>query len=157
MPTPLEPVRPAFRALARAIVPEAQDLDETGWRELEGVVEEALAKRPAGLRRQLLVFIRALDTLPRLRWGRPFRALDPERAGQFLRAVECSRFFLLRRGFWGLRTLVLMGYYTRPAAYDAVGYGARLRGWLEHPDAPANLRDRLAGADPGTEPPTVAS
>jgi hypothetical protein len=146
VPTLLEPVRPAFRALTRAIVPEAQELDDTGWLELEAVVEEALRKRPTGLQRQLLVFIRALDTLPRLRWGRPFRALDPARAGRFLRAVERSPVFLVRRGFWGLRTLVLMGYYTRPAAYEAVGYGARLRGWLEHPDAPPALRDRLAGA-----------
>jgi hypothetical protein len=153
VPTLLEPVRPAFRALARAIVPEARELDESGWLELEAVVEEALGKRPAGLQRQLLVFVRALDTLPRLRWGRPFRRLDPVRAARFLRAVERSRVFLVRRGFWGLRTLVLMGYYTRPAAYEAVGYGARLRGWLDHPDAPAALRDRLA-ATPGVSAPS---
>lgn len=156
MPTLLEPVRPAFRALARAIVPEARELDEAGWRELEGVVEEALGKRPSNLQRQLLVFVRALDTLPRLRWGLPFRRLDPARAERFLRAVERSRVFLFRRGFWGLRTLVLMGYYTRPAAYEAVGYGARLRGWLEHPDAPAALRDRLAAAPGAAMPPAAA-
>ncbi len=40
-----------------------------------------------------------------------------------IRAIE------LRRGFWGLRTLALMGYYARPAAAASVGYHADPRGW----------------------------
>lgn len=142
------PARPAFRALAEAVVPESRDLSDAGWAELEATVEAALAKRPASVRRQLVVFMRALDLLPLLRWGRPFRRLDPELRDRFLRAVERSPVFLVRRGFWGLRTLVFMGFYTRPEAYDAVGYSARLRGWLEHPDTSATalalLEDRPA-------------
>ena len=153
-PAPPDPVlasvRPAFRALAGAIVPEAASLEEAEWRELEAIVEGALAKRPPGMRRQLGVFIRVLDGLPVLRWGRRFRSLDAPRRERFLRGVQRARVFLVRRGFWGLRTLVLMGYYARPAAYAEVGYGARLRGWLEHPDAPPEARAAVAAAA-GTE------
>lgn len=147
------PVRRTFRALATAIVPEARDLAEADWAELEATVEAALTRRPSTIRRQIVVFVRLLDLLPVLRWGRPFRGLDDGRRARFLVAVERSRLFVLRRGFWGLRTLVFMGYYTRPAAYDSVGYGARLRGWLEHPDASPQVLELLATSE--SVPPPV--
>ncbi|HUG39711.1 MAG TPA: hypothetical protein VMM12_04465 [Longimicrobiales bacterium] len=137
-------VRPTFRALAASIVPEAAALGPEGWAELERIVDAALARRPAAVRRQLLVFIRALDILPLFRWGRTFRRLDPDRRRRFLQGVQDAPVLLARRGFWGLRTLVFMGYYARPEAYDAVGYQARLRGWVEHPDAPAAARAAAA-------------
>jgi hypothetical protein len=131
----LDPVRERFRALASTIVPETGELDPAGWQGLESIVEEALAARPAAMRRQLVVFIRLLDVLPLFRWGRTFRRLDRQRRVGFLHGVQNARLFLFRRGFWGLRTLVYMGYYGRPEAHGAIGYDARLRGWLEHPAA----------------------
>jgi hypothetical protein len=125
----LEPVRKAFRAIAEAIVPEAGALDAQGWRELERVVEAALATRPARLRRQLVILIRALEALPRLRYGSPLSALDRERRERVLSRVQDAPLLPLRRGFWGLRTLVLMGYYGRAEAAAALGYRADPRGW----------------------------
>lgn len=148
----MDTVRPGFRALATAIVPRAADLSEDEWWDVEAIVQDALVQRPVAVRRQLILFIRLADLLPALRWGRPFRRLDPARRARFLTGLERSRLFLLRRGFWGLRTLVFMGYYGRPEAAVVMGYGARLRGWLEHPDAPAAARQRVrgeAGADGG--------
>ena len=124
----LEPVRPAFRAIATTVVPEAAALDDAGWRELEGIVEHALAQRPPRLRRQLLLFIRVIERLP-VRRGRRFSALPPAARARFLAALERAPLLLVRRGFWGLRTLILMGYYARPAAATAVGYRADPRGW----------------------------
>ncbi len=137
----LDPVRPAFRALAKAIVPEAEHLDARGWGELESIVEDALAARPRSMRRQLVLFIRALSVLPVFRWGRGFRRLDPHLQSRFLASMQNSPVFLLRRGFWGLRTLVYMGYYGALDGYRAVGYDARLRGWLEHPAATRSARE----------------
>jgi hypothetical protein len=125
----LAPVRHEFRALAAAIVPAAATLDDAGWGEVEAIVERALAARPAKMRRQLLLFVRLLTVAPLLRHGRRFPALDPAAQARFLGAVERSPLLLLRRGFWGLRTLVFMGYYGRPAAAAAVGYRAHARGW----------------------------
>jgi hypothetical protein len=130
----LPPIREKFRALATALVPETAALDEAGWAELEAIVETALSKRPPGMRRQLAVFVRLLDFLPRLRWLRSFRRLDAERRARFLRGMQSAPIFLFRRGFWGLRTLVFMGYYARPEAYAGIGYDAHLRGWLRHPE-----------------------
>lgn len=130
MPDPvLAPVRREFRALAAAIVPAATALDDAGWAELEAIVERALAARPAKLRRQLALFVRLLTVAPLLRHGRRFPALDPASQARFLGAMERAPLLLLRRGFWGLRTLVFMGYYGRPAAAATIGYRADARGW----------------------------
>ena len=135
---------PAFRALAGTIVPDAAALDTAGWQSLETVIARALRDRPAALRRQLGVFIRVLNVLPLLRWGRTFERLDATRRVRFLRAVERAPLLLVRRGFWGLRTLIYMGYYGRPETHAALGYRAVRRGWLEHPDGTTAARARLA-------------
>lgn len=146
----LPPVDVAFRAIARTVVPEAADLSPEAWDELEAIVEEALSHRPPALRRQLAILIRALDTLPLFRYGRRLRALPPDRRQRFLEGIQSSRIYKLRQGFWGLRTLVYMGYYARAEGAAAIGYGARLRGWLEHPDAPESAWARAsAGATDG--------
>lgn len=125
----LAPVRDTFRAIAVTVVPDAAALDEAGWRDLDGLVEKTLARRPAGMRRQLVLFVRAIEHLPRLRWGRPFTALSADERTRFLSGLEHAPVLLLRRGFWGLRTLVFLGYYARPEAAAAIGYRADARGW----------------------------
>ncbi len=125
----LTPVEPLFRALARTVVPEAERLDEKGWGDLTGLVEEALADRPPGMRRQLLMLIRLLGVLPLFRYGRSFRGLDAKRRLRFLESIQECPLLLLRRGFWGLRTLVMLGYYGRPQAGLEIGYRADPRGW----------------------------
>ena len=125
----LAPVRDTFRAIAVTVVPEASALDEPGWSALEALVEKTLSKKPAGMQRQLVTFVRAIEHLPRLRWGRPFTALSPDVRTRFLSSLERAPVLILRRGFWGLRTLVFLGYYARPEAAAAIGYRADARGW----------------------------
>jgi hypothetical protein len=118
-----------FRSIAQVIVPEAETLDESGWAELEEIVERALIARGPSVRRQLRVLVSALNLLPLFRFGRTFRSLDAARRTKFLLAVESAPLLLLRRGFWGLRTLIFMGYYGRAEAAAAIGYRADPRGW----------------------------
>ena len=125
----LEPVRRPFRAIARTVCPETAELDEPGWMALEGVIENLLATKPPKLRRQIRMLIRALNAMPVLRYGRRFVKLDPARATSFLSAVQGSSITLLRIGFWGLRTMIFMGYYGRPEIAESIGYRADPRGW----------------------------
>lgn len=125
----LAPVAGEFRALAVTIVPRASGLDDEGWRALETIVDEALAPRPESMKRQLRLFVRVLQWLPLLRHGRTFARLDARRRAEFLRGIERSRILLVRRGFWGLRTLVLLGYWGRPEAAASIGYRAHPGGW----------------------------
>jgi hypothetical protein len=126
-------VRPVFRAVAETVVPEAARLDEAGWRRLERIVEDALAMRPPMLHRQLRALLRVIHFLPVARWGRTFPALTPRQRERFLARLQDAPAFTLRRGFWGLRTLVLMGYYARPEAAAEIGYRAHVRGWDARP------------------------
>ena len=55
----------------------------------------------------------------------PFtRALAGRAHALSLRASSTLPLLLLRRGFWGLRTLVFLGYYARPEAAAEIGYRA---------------------------------
>ncbi len=123
------PVRGTFRDLATTIVPEAVSLDEHGWNDVEEIIERGLESRPDSMRRQLRILVRALNVLPLFRFGKTFRALDPHRRTAFLESIQDAPVLLLRRGFWGLRTLVFMGYYSRDDARDEIGYRADPRGW----------------------------
>jgi hypothetical protein len=122
-------IRRPFRAIAETVVPEATALDPPGWVELERLVEGTLAKRQVSVQRQLRLFVRVLDALAVLRYGRRLSALDARRRARLLEVVQDSPILLIRRGFWGLRTLILMGYYGRPAAAAEVGYRADACGW----------------------------
>ena len=122
-------LRAPFRALAVAIVPDAATLDEKAWSDMDAAIAQALAKRPPAVRRQLALLIRLLDALPLFRWGRRFHALGAARRARFLDAMQYSPILLLRRGVWGLRTLVFLAYYTRPELQTMLGYRASARGW----------------------------
>lgn len=125
----LGPLGGDFRALAATIVPEASGLDEAGWRDVEAAVDEALLSRPESLRRQFLLFVRLLGWISLARFGRGLTSLDARRRERLLASVERSRLLPLRRGFWGLRALVFLGYWTRPETVVAMGYRARPEGW----------------------------
>jgi hypothetical protein len=128
-PPLLEPVFTVFRAVAMSVVPECALLRTDEWVEFDGIVEGVLSTRPDALRKQLLLFIRAIEALPLARYATRFSRLDAKRQQAVLTALQNSRITLVRRGFWGLRTLILMGYYARPAAAAAVGYRASAQGW----------------------------
>jgi hypothetical protein len=118
-----------FRAVVSTVVPEAVDLDEPRWVELERVVEETLGARPRNLQRQLRLLLRGIHWLPVLRYGRTFTSLDPVERARFLSTLQDHSVQLIRKGFFGLRTLVFLGYYGRPEAAEAIGYAADPRGW----------------------------
>lgn len=118
-----------FRTIAETVVQEAAELDEAGWLAFGAIVEHAIAQRPAKMQRQLAVFVKLLNGLSIARHRRPLHRLDPSVRTAFLTSIQNSNVLLLRRGFWGIRTLILMGYYARPEAMPLIGYSAHVRGW----------------------------
>jgi len=125
----LAPVRAVFRAVVVTVVPEAKQLEESGWLALEALVEDALEFRPPALRRQLQLFLRAIEWLPVVRYGRTFTALGDEQRSRVLRYLQDHPVERIRCGFWGLRTLAFLGYYGRPEGAHAIGYRPDPRGW----------------------------
>ena len=129
----LAPVRTTFRAIATTVVPATAHIDEAGWTRVESIVEGALAERPARMQRQLVVFIRLIDAMSLARHRRRFHSLDVERRSALLRRIQDSPVLLFRRGFWGLRTLVYMGWYAQAETADRIGYRGHMRGWPARP------------------------
>lgn len=123
-PALLSPARrEKLRAIARRVVPESAGLDALAEGDFFRTIEEALLPQQPETVRQLLLFVDAVDFLPLLRHGRRFRSLSPDRQDAWLAWLEGAPVALLRKGFWGLRTLVFLGYYGRPEAGAALGYG----------------------------------
>ena len=125
----LAPVRAVFRAVVVTVVPDAKQLDEPGWLALEALVEEVLELRPPALRRQLQLFLRAIEWLPIVRYGHTFAGLGDEQGSRVLRYLQDHPVERIRCGFWGLRTLAFLGYYGRPEGAHAIGYRPDPRGW----------------------------
>jgi hypothetical protein len=126
---PIPPGRRAFRPLAATIVRGAAGLDTLGWQDVEARIEAALSSRPPRLRRQLRLLVLALEWSPVLRHRRRFSSLDAAQRTEILERVQRSPTLLVRRGFWGLRTLVLLGYYGSPEVRRSIGYRADPDGW----------------------------
>jgi hypothetical protein len=128
-PTTLSPVQHILRAIATTVVPESSTLDDRAWTEVDAVIEQALGQRGPRVARQVTLFLRLLQTLPVARHGRPLTALSMPQRVAFLESIERSPMLLVRRGFWGIRTLIFMGYYTRADVVESIGYRANRFGW----------------------------
>ena len=123
------PLRDALRPLAVCFVPEIAGATAAQWSELEHRITQGLASRPPAMRRQLGLFVRVLQAASRLRYRTGLAALDPGRRTALLEAFAGSPLLLFRRGIWGLRTLVMLGWYTQPSVVSALGYRASPAGW----------------------------
>ena len=141
-------VRGAFRALTVACVPAAAGFDEAAWARAEAIVDDALAQRPARVRRQVLLFVRVLGLLAMLRHGRGLATLDPGRTRRLLEWLGRSPVLLLRRGTWGVRTLCFMGVYAQAEVRGDIGYAAPLRGWDGRGTTPGPWPERGGEAPP---------
>ena len=81
------------------------------------------------MRRQFRAFLGIIERGPMVRFGAPFSRARPGAAGpRAAVAPGRPRWSCFRKGFWGLKTLVLMGYYARPEAAAEVGWNPSFAG-----------------------------
>ncbi len=111
-----------LRVLASRIVPETSSLDASGLGRFFGIIDEALGDREPAVRRQFAIFLGVLRWAPLVRFGGSFDRLSGERQDAVLRWFEDCPVDLLRKGTWGLKTMVFMGYYGQPETNALVGY-----------------------------------
>ncbi len=128
METLTEPQWRFVRGLGACIVPELSGLDAAGEARFRAIIDEGLAARPPEVRRQLGLFLKLLRWLPVLRYGAPFERLPPARQDAVLAWFHDCPSSRLRQGFWGLKTLIFMGYYGRAEAGAGIGYAPSFTG-----------------------------
>ena len=150
----LDSVRAVFRAVAEAMVPATQRYDDQAWGAMECAVELALLARPVKMQRQLLVFLRLANLLALPLAGRTLVALAPAERERVLHRLERSPVPLIRRGVWGVRTLIFLGHYTRPEVVAASGWKGSARGWAARSEArPSGAAGGMTGpTDPSPRP-----
>ena len=128
----LSSLQEPLRAIGSVVLPSSPALDGEGWDEAERIIEGALSSKPPGMKRQIRLFLRLVNFLPVLTTGRTLVSLPPDGRAAFLRRLHRSPLMPLRRGLWGIRTLLFMGYYTQDRVRQEIGYGADPWGWTGH-------------------------
>jgi hypothetical protein len=121
-----------LRAIGSAVLPDPYALDDEGWAEAERIIEGALAPKPPGIKRQIRLFLRVANLFSVFRTGRTLTKLRPHRRLAFLEKLQRSRLMTLRRGMWGIRTLIFMGYYLQDRVRAEIGYSATPWGWTAY-------------------------
>lgn len=110
--TPLNESQWSFLfSVGERIVPPLAGLDGDGHARCRAIIAAALAERPPGVRRQIRLFLSLVRLAPLLRWVTTFERLPAHRQEKFLRWLQDDAPGRLRQGFWGLKTIVFMGYY----------------------------------------------
>ena len=104
------------------MVPEIAELSAAEWDDSVQVIESYLSTRPVKMQRQVRLFVRILNIAAILATGKTLPRSDIQSRTRFLHRIERGPVPLLRRGLWGVRTLVFMGYYTRPDVHRRIGY-----------------------------------
>jgi hypothetical protein len=114
--------------LANRIVPETVELDEQGRKRFFDIVDGALLDRPASVSGQFATFLGVIRKAPLIRYGKSFEFLTPVCQDAVLHWFEDCPVGLLRKGFWGLKAMVFMGYYGQPETNELVGYAPEFDG-----------------------------
>jgi len=109
-------------AIAPRIVPASAPLTTASGDAMLALIEETLASRTPAMRRQFRLFLRVLRWLPFLRYLRPLDRLDGARQDAALRWFQDHPAQVIRGGFWGVRTLVLLGWYGQPGNGPSIAY-----------------------------------
>jgi len=108
--------------LLPAAGPARQSVLETGLASLD----QYIAYLSSPLQREVRELFATLDLLPVrvLLTGRFARWSDtpPEAVESFLHSARSSRIFLLRRVYAFLQSLVVLGFFDQPIAWERVGY-----------------------------------
>jgi len=115
-------------ALSLRIVWATRELALDERQQLLDTIEAQLQKRPVTIQRKFKLFLCVLrwSTLPRHLTR--LDKLPAEAQDAALRRFQNSPIVLLRKGFWGLKTLLHLGYYCLPATASRVRYAQQKNG-----------------------------
>jgi len=116
-----------FLALADRLIPPDADSPGAGTLTTAGVVDWAMGRMPEGLRGQFLAFLLGLEVMGLFFGLKPFSASGPAAQDRELKWVESCPLRPLRLGFFGLKSYVCMGYYTREDVWPTIAYEGPLQ------------------------------
>ena len=111
-----------FLAIQGCAVPRSRTFSPAQREEGLRIVNQLLAQQPAGVRRKLFALFVLIELLAWVTGGTGFPDLDGARQARVLALLFDARTPLLRKGFWGLNTLVKLSVFGQPAVYPDIRY-----------------------------------
>jgi len=114
--------REFLAALGHALVPPTRGMSPERQARFFAIIDTMLAARPRRTVRLLRIFLAFVRWFPLLRFGGRLDRLDGERQTAALHWFQDSPLASIRTGFWGVKTLVYMGYYAQPDVAEELGY-----------------------------------
>lgn len=109
-------------ALGHALVPETRGLSTEQQARFFAIIDTMLETKPRRVVRLLRVFLIVLRWFPLLRFGGRLDRLDENRRTKALCWFEDCPLVSVRTGFWGVKTLICMGYYAQPGIAAELAY-----------------------------------
>ena len=111
-----------FLSVADRILPAAEHSPGGGSMETAAVVDWYMNKVPAGIRKKILLFIDVIQFTGIFFGGRKFANNSIQAQERQLKWMENNKVRLFRMGFFGIKTFVEMGYYTREDIWKTISY-----------------------------------
>ncbi|SMC16252.1 hypothetical protein SAMN02746041_00037 [Desulfacinum hydrothermale DSM 13146] len=115
-------------ALAHTLVPETASLSAQQSDRFRHIIRQALMERPAAVALQLRLFLALVDLAAAWRYGTRFARLSDPKRQRLLAWFQDGPVPLFRKGFWGLKTLVFMGYYGQDELWPRFNYQPVMNG-----------------------------
>lgn len=108
--------------MANRIIPADEDGPGGGTMATAGVVDWALNRMPEALRGKFLLFFKVVNVLGIFFGGQTFVNNSPQAQDKQLKWMESGPVKLFRMGFFGAKTYICMGYYTREEIWPTFDY-----------------------------------
>ena len=111
-----------FLAIQACAVPRSRAFSDAQREEGLRLVNHLLEDQPAGVHRKLIALLALIELLAWLTGGCGFPELDGARQTRVLGLLFDAPVPLLRKGFWGLNTLVKLSVFGQPSVYPDIRY-----------------------------------
>ena len=116
-----------FLAAANRIIPPDSDSIGAGTMATAAVVDMSIDQLEPGLRKKLLMLFLVIDPLGIFFGGKNFSKASEVNQDRLLSWMEKNPISALRLGFFGLKSYICMGYYTREDVWKIIKYDGPVR------------------------------
>ena len=116
-----------FLAAANRIVPPDTDSIGAGTMATAAIVDMTMDQLDPGLRKKLLTLFSVIEPLGLFFGGKKFSKTSAKNQDRLLSWMERNPISALRLGFFGLKSYICMGYYTREDVWKIIKYDGPIR------------------------------
>ncbi|MCL1864791.1 MAG: hypothetical protein FWF73_03160 [Spirochaetes bacterium] len=116
-----------FLAAANRIIPSDKDSIGGGTLTTAAMVDLSIDKLEPALKKKLLLLFTVMEPLGIFFGGKIFSKASDKNKDRLLSWMEKNPISALRLGFFGLKSYICLGYYTREDAWKIIKYDGPIR------------------------------